>query len=69
MVLLAVGLVLELGFFCIYHAFNFIKVTDKKLCFIITFLASLRDISVFNRPGVAGAVLQTPPSLIHSLID
>ena len=24
---------------------------------------------VFNRPGVAGAVLQTPPSLIHSFIN
>ena len=23
----------------------------------------------FNRPGVAGAVLQTPMSLIHSLIN
>ena len=22
-------------------------------------------VCVFNRPGVAGAVLQTPPSLIH----
>ena len=26
------------------------------------------QIPVFNRPGVAGAVLQTPPSLIKSLI-
>ena len=24
---------------------------------------------VINRPGVAGAVLQSPPSLIHSLIN
>ena len=24
---------------------------------------------IFNRPGVAGAVLQTPPSFIHSLIN
>ena len=23
--------------------------------------------AIFNRPGVAGAVLQSPPSLIHSL--
>ena len=26
-------------------------------------------LSVINRPGVAGAVLQTPMSLIYSLID
>ena len=27
------------------------------------------DLAIFNRPGVAGAVLQTPPSLTHSLIN
>ena len=28
----------------------------------------LRKNNIFNRPGVAGAVLQTPLQLIHSLI-
>ena len=26
------------------------------------------ELALFNRPGVAGAVLQTPPSLIKSVI-
>ena len=26
-------------------------------------------VDVFNRPGVAGAVLHSPPSLIHSFIE
>ena len=29
---------------------------------------SIHHLSIINRPGVAGAILQSPPSLINSLI-
>ena len=33
------------------------------------FVARVATTTIFNRPGVAGAVLQTPPSLINSFIQ
>ena len=38
------------------------------LDFVPGLIATNKPALVFNRPGVAGAVLQSPPSLINSLI-
>ena len=50
---------------------------DSELSYTTTLSKVLRTLGgytgfackVFNRPGVAGAVLQTPPSLINRFID
>ena len=50
---------------------NIIMEVPQKIQ-IYTFSATLGNngisIIIFNRPGVAGAVLQSPPSLINSFI-
>ena len=40
----------------------------SKLFFLFYNYISLNLYNIFNRPGVAGAVLHTPPSLVDSLI-
>ena len=46
----------------IYPAFSLLR----RGC---EFRGNKPSLCIFNRPGVAGAVLQTPPWLIHSFID
>ena len=38
--------------------------TQSVFLYIFVFAANINAIVFFNRPGVAGAVLHTPPSLI-----
>ena len=45
---------------------NLLTRLDSLLIFT---LGCMITAQVFNRPGVAGAVLQTPPSLINSFIN